>query len=140
MAEKGRDGQTYSQAPQPIQADSLIAGIKGDSSLFPNLNRTLLYIVEWLDGSRRTDLRTACTLRTAVTMLVRHHRQHQMHQVRRRTQHLVRTFRDTELTTRTMLSEVVEGERASDAQEPPCLQSPPSHHPSVSPSSGQWQR
>ena len=44
----------------------------------PNLNRTLLYIVEWLDGSRRTDLRTACTLRTAVTFLIRHGGLHQM--------------------------------------------------------------
>ena len=76
------------------------------------LDRCLHILVNQFDGTCRTDLRTTGTLRTAVTMLVRHHRQHQVHQVRRRAQHLVRTFRDTELTARTMLSEVVEGERA----------------------------
>ena len=32
MAEKGRAGQRFSQAPQPMQRDSLMAGMLGDSS------------------------------------------------------------------------------------------------------------
>ena len=37
IAENGRDGHTYSQAPHPMQAASLMAGIIGDSSSFSSI-------------------------------------------------------------------------------------------------------
>ena len=63
-----------------------------DPNGMTNLDGGFLWFVDELDGSGRTNLRTACTLRTAVTMLVRHLRQHQVHQVGRGTKHVVGTL------------------------------------------------
>ena len=48
-----------------------------------DMNSTLLGFVERHDGTGRTNLRTARTLRTTIATLVGHDGQHQMQQVRR---------------------------------------------------------
>ena len=81
-----------------------------------NLNRRLLNIIERFDSTRRTDIGAARTLWTAIAALVRHRGLHQVHQVGRGTEHMVRTLRHTELAPRTARSEVGEGTRARRCQ------------------------
>lgn len=54
-----------------------------------NLGRCLILMAQGLDGSSWADLRTAIAFRPAVTYLVAHRGQHQVHEVGGRTQHLV---------------------------------------------------
>ena len=77
-----------------------------------NLRRCLVFEADGLDGSCRADLRTAVALGTAIAQLVTHGGHHQMQQVGRRAQHLVRALRNAELTTRAVLRKVLCGERA----------------------------
>ena len=57
-----------------------------------DLDRRLLNLVDQFDGSCRTYLGATCTLRTAMTTLIRHDGQHQVHQVAAGTEHLIRTL------------------------------------------------
>ena len=54
-----------------------------------NLDRRLLNLVDQFDGSCRTYLGATCTLRTAMTTLIRHDGQHQVHQVATGTEYLI---------------------------------------------------
>ena len=76
------------------------------------LDGRLLIFIDGLDSTSRADLRTARTLRTTMAPLIGHLWQHQVHQVARRTEHIVRTLRDTELTARAMLGKMVKRERS----------------------------
>ena len=74
------------------------------------LDRGFLVLVDFHYSTCRTDFRAARTLRTAVPQFIRHDRQHQVHQVAAGTEHLIGTFRHAELTTCTVLGEMVERE------------------------------
>ena len=76
-----------------------------------NLNRGFLHLVEWLNRSGRAHIRTARALRTTIATLVRHRGLHQVHQVGRGTEHMVRALRDTELAPRAVRGEILERER-----------------------------
>ena len=56
-----------------------------------DLDRRLLNFVNQFNGSSWTNLRATRTLRTAMTTLIRHNRQHQVHQVTAGAEHLIRT-------------------------------------------------
>ena len=77
-----------------------------------NLRRCLVFEADGLDGSSRADLRAAVALGTAVAQLITHGGHHQMQQVGRRAQHLIRALRHAELKTRAVLCEVLCRERA----------------------------
>ena len=70
-----------------------------------------------LDGTRRTHLRAACALRTAVAALVRHFGLHEGVELCGWPQHVVRTLGDAQLARRTVLSHVPcrQRSRRSDA-------------------------
>ena len=72
----------------------------GNNDGVANLNARLIEGVNGLNSSCGTYFRAACTLRTAPAAVVLHSGLHQAHQVTRGTQHIVGTFRHTELTTR----------------------------------------
>ena len=80
------------------------------------LDRRLLGLVYLDDGSCGTDFRTTCTLRTAVTALIRHHRQHQVHQIAAGAEHLIGALRHTKLATRAVLGKMIKGERTRRRQ------------------------
>ena len=75
-----------------------------DENRMAYLRRRFLFLVNRLDGTGRTHLTAACTLRTAMAPLIRHLRQHQVQQVSRGTQHVVWTLRHTQLAGATLSS------------------------------------
>ena len=58
------------------------------------------------DRSRRANLRTFHTFRTAIPSIECHLRLHQFHQIRRRTQDMILADRYTKLTSRAMLGQI----------------------------------
>ena len=77
-----------------------------------NLYARLIDGIDGLDGSCRTHLRTACTLRTAPAAIILHHRLHQAHQAVAGAQHAIRTLRDAELTARATCSHILGRQRS----------------------------
>lgn len=72
-----------------------------------NLDARLILLLDRLDGTSRTNLTASVTLRSAVSTLIRHRRLHQLHQVGRWTEHIVRALRYTELAGSTVLRHVL---------------------------------
>ena len=81
-----------------------------------NLRTRLVCKGNRLDGTCRTNLRTAVTFRTAIATHITHRGLHQFQQIRTRHQHMIRTFRHTELTARTPLLHIGGRERARRCQ------------------------
>ena len=81
-----------------------------------NLDSSLFFLGNWLDSTSRTYFRTLSTFRTTISTFVRCFRMHEVVQTSRRTENLVWTSRDSQLASRTMLSQVLctEGSRRSD--------------------------
>ena len=81
-----------------------------------NLRGDFVFVLDRLDGTSRTDLRTAVAFGSAIAQLVTHDGLHQVHQVAGGTQHLIGTLRDTQLTARTVMSHVLSRQRAGRRQ------------------------
>ena len=71
-----------------------------------SMDAGLLFFGDGLDGSRRTDLAATGTLRTAIAAFERHGGLHEVHEIRRGTQHMVGTGRYAKLTSGAVLLHV----------------------------------
>ena len=71
------------------------------------LDSGLFFLCNRLDSTCRTYFRTLGTFRTTITTFVGCFRLHEVIQTTRRTEYLVRTCRDTQLASSTMLSQVL---------------------------------
>ena len=80
------------------------------------LDGTFLFPAYGPDGSRRADIGTGCTLRTAISAVEFHFGLHEGVQLRGRTENPFGTLRHTELTGRAMLGEMSYSDRSGGYQ------------------------
>ena len=92
-----------------------IVGIDDTGATMPlgmtNLCRRLGFLGDRLDGAGRTNFGTLGTFRTAIATFVRHFGLHELHQIARRTEYLVRTYLYAQLAGSTVLGHVLGTER-----------------------------
>lgn len=72
-----------------------------------NLNSRFVFLFDRLDGTGRTNLAASVALWSAISTLIRQGRLHQMHQVCRWTEHIVRAFCHAELAGSAMLRHIL---------------------------------